>query len=191
MIEKFAGFCELLAQPENHIKIYPGQYVERHVNTRTYVDMSNEMSQALVRLERFSTYAKVICEQNGERVVVTQKIKTNPMPAVRGGEAAERYLQKAREDIWDNTLEAGLVGERSQIEEEIRHRQHHWHEMALDEPPRQSTGKLESSLPSAVALFDPDEPPPRSSSAQTSEALADNAPHETADRVFMRRERRG
>jgi hypothetical protein len=163
-IEDFVHFCEVLGNPENHIRIYTGQYVERQANTRTYADMSNEMSQVLVGLERYSAYAKVLHEDKGEQVVVSQKIKTPPMPPVRGGEAAERYLLRVRRDVWEETLRAGLVKERGAIEEEIRHRQHSWQEMALDAPPRQSAGKLEFVFPSEALPFDPDEPPPRSSS---------------------------
>jgi hypothetical protein len=182
VIEEFAHFCTLLNKPENHIKIYTGQYVEKQVNTRTYADMSNEMSQVLVGLERYSAYAKVLHEDKREQKVLTQKIKTLPMPPVRGGEAAERYLQRVRRDVWEETLRAGWVKERGKIEEEMRHRQRDWPSMALEEPPRQSTGELEFAFPSEALLFDPDEPPPPSSSTQTREAVPNNATHEKPDK---------
>jgi hypothetical protein len=181
-IEDFVHFCEVLGHPDNHIRIYTGQYVERQVNTRTYADMSNEMSQVLVGLERYSAYAKVLQEDKGEQKVLTQKIKTPPMPPVRGGEAAARYLQRVRRDVSEETLRAGWVKEREKIEEEMRHRQRDWPSIALEEPPRQSTGELEFAFPSEALLFDPDEPPPPSSSTQTPEALPNNATHEKADK---------
>jgi hypothetical protein len=135
VIDEFVQFCTLLSKPENHIKERTKQYVEKQVSARSYKDMADEMSQVLVGLERFSAYAKVIQEQQGEQIVLKQKIKTLPPPPVRGGDAADTYLQTVRGVVWEKTLKAGLIKERSKIEEEIRQRQQKWLGVGSDEPP--------------------------------------------------------
>lgn len=65
MIEDFVECCDLLAKPENQIKMPGGQYVSREVNARQEQDMTNEMSRELVWLPRFIAYAKVLQERSG------------------------------------------------------------------------------------------------------------------------------
>src|SRR4051794_17160949 len=41
VIADFVEFCELLALPEYHVKTASGQYIERQVPSRNYIDMSH------------------------------------------------------------------------------------------------------------------------------------------------------
>jgi hypothetical protein len=71
IIDDIVEFCYLLRKPENHIKIASGQYVEKQVHVRQVHDMADEMAQELTNLPRFTAYAKIIEEKDGE-----QKVKT-------------------------------------------------------------------------------------------------------------------
>jgi hypothetical protein len=64
VLDEFIEFCMLFSQPEKRIKKPSGQYIEKQVNTRQVVDMENEMSQELMKLNTGIAYARVI--QNKE-----------------------------------------------------------------------------------------------------------------------------
>ena len=110
--------CILLSQPENHIKVASGQYVEKQVHVRPVHDMTDEMAQELTNLPRFTAYAKIIEEKDGEQKVKTGKIQTYPLP---------KTLETAEKDL-AMTIENGYVRskKRSEIEVEIRERQEKW-----------------------------------------------------------------
>jgi len=59
-LNEFIELFTLLSQPQNHIKVPSGQYIEKAVSVRLVSDMTNEMAQELIKLPRFSAYAKVI-----------------------------------------------------------------------------------------------------------------------------------
>ena len=133
VIDEFVKFCILLMKPENHVKVQSGQYVEKQVNTRQYHDMNDEMAWELMKLPRFTAYAKVIQEQQGEQVIRIRKIKTLKLeePRLQG-----RELEEMKKQINENTKILGYIKPRVQIEDEIRQRQEKWRSGALsDQPP--------------------------------------------------------
>ena len=114
----FIDFCYLIQEPENHIKIASGQYVEKQVHVRQVHDMSDEMAQELVNVPRFTAYAKVIEEKDGKQSVWKGKITTLPLPD---------QLSSAEEDaalVLDFGHQASK--KREEIEAEIRQRQEKW-----------------------------------------------------------------
>lgn len=76
VIEVFVAFCELLAKPENHIKVRSGQYVEKAVRTRAEIDMVHEIARELVDLPKYTAYARVTQSIGGEQRVWKGKIRT-------------------------------------------------------------------------------------------------------------------
>jgi hypothetical protein len=114
----FIDFCYLIQEPENHIKIASGQYVEKQVYVRQVHDMSDEMAQELINLPRFTAYAKVIEEKDGIQSVWKGKIKTLMLPD---------QIPQAEEDT-ALVVDFGhqLSKKREEIEKEIRERQEKW-----------------------------------------------------------------
>jgi hypothetical protein len=127
LIDKYFQFCQLLAKPENHIRVASGKYFEKAVHTRQVHDMSDEMAQELASLPQFTAYAKVIAEKEGEQTVWKGKIKTLPLPS--WGELKFYIDPPAREDIHK------FCKRRDLIEEEIHQRQKRWRSDILDEAP--------------------------------------------------------
>jgi hypothetical protein len=123
LIDEFIKFCILLRKPENHIQVPSMQYVEKQVNSRTIKDMVDEMAQELTDLPPKIAYAKFIKEKGEERLVIKHKFKTFQPPKVLITGLTFRLM---RAFIEDKTLDAGMVKERVQIEEEIRLRQEKW-----------------------------------------------------------------
>jgi hypothetical protein len=76
VIKAFVYFCELLARPENHIKVRSGQFVEKPVRSRTEIDMVNEMARELVGLPKYTAYARVAQNIAGEQKIWKGKIRT-------------------------------------------------------------------------------------------------------------------
>ena len=60
LVNDLLEFLYLLQEPENHIKVPSGQYVERPVHIRQVHDMTDERAQELTKLPRFQTYTKII-----------------------------------------------------------------------------------------------------------------------------------
>ena len=50
-LNDFVAFCQLLHQPENHVRSQTAQYVEKEVNTYTTAEMRNQMAQELISLQ--------------------------------------------------------------------------------------------------------------------------------------------
>src|SRR5262249_55874095 len=50
VVHDFVRFCDLLARPENHIRIPSTQYIETQVNTYTTQEMTNQMAKELMEL---------------------------------------------------------------------------------------------------------------------------------------------
>jgi hypothetical protein len=138
VVENYVEVLVLLAQPENHIKVFTGQYREKPVRVRPVHDMTDEMAQELANLPRFTAYAKVIAENEGKQTVWKSKIKTVPMPS--WWEPPTMYRLPSGEEIpgiESQAIERGhkFCKTRTQIEEEIRERQEKWRGNSSDEPP--------------------------------------------------------
>lgn len=160
VIEKFVEFCELLARPENHIKVPSRRYVEREVNTRTVADMTNEMAQELANLPRYTAYAKVVAETDGEERVIRTKIRTLKLRELPEGELAERAGEGGRSVIEQNSLR--YLKKRTEIEEEIRQRRERWRGKIVEEPPRTQSAVVKEPTPPTQSPTggESDEPPP-------------------------------
>jgi hypothetical protein len=142
-LEDFVQFCQLLRQPENHVRGTIAQYVEREVNTYSTAEMRAQMEEELIDLPFFTAYAKVIQERGGEQFVLKRKIKTLPLsdlPDVDGGR-----LEDIKRRSRVNAVRAGILVERKTIEQEIRKRQERWRSVLPAEP---------------LQLEPPEEPPP-------------------------------
>jgi hypothetical protein len=57
--------------------------VEKSVRSRTEIDMVNEMSRELVGLPKYTAYARVVGEKDGE--ARKGKVRTIELPVVGGG----------------------------------------------------------------------------------------------------------
>jgi hypothetical protein len=151
----FHRFCQLLREPENHVKGQTAQYGEREVNTYPTQEMINQMAQELVDLPRYTAYAKVIQEQGGVQVVRKWKITTEELPKVPPGCLPEEASRIARQ----NAIDAGILRPRSAIEAESRRRLAQWRRRVIDSPPPPS----EEPPPTQRGRSKPPEPeePPR------------------------------
>lgn len=131
-IEYYVKIFSLLNQPENHIKVYSGQYVEKQVNSRQVVDMENEMAQELMKLNPGIAYARLIQNKEGKQTVVTRKIKTRQAQNIDNIDA---LCEKARDVIWESNKDEGCYIERTKIEGEIRQRYERLTSVAGERPP--------------------------------------------------------
>ena len=75
--------CRLLSRPENHIKVPSGQYIAKQVHVRQVHDMTDEMAQELANLSRFTAYAKIIQENEGDTVCM-EWLDMHKKPATTG-----------------------------------------------------------------------------------------------------------
>lgn len=132
-VDMLVELCQLLAKPENHVKVKVFQYVERQTPTRTIADMVNEMAKELSDLPRFRAYAKIlkIGGQIGE-IELTQKAQIQTLPMTELSEL-DNILNG-----WQLKLKAYERGkaycrERKIIEAEIAER-HRWKPKDKDEP---------------------------------------------------------
>src|SRR4051812_5077820 len=127
VIDDFVQFCRLLSKPENHVKTRSSQYIEKLVNSRTFIDMNHEMAHELIKLPRYTAYAKIIEERGGDQTVIAPKFRAQKPPSVPHGR---------NRDIRDRALElthSFYCKERTQIEEELRHRQKNWRKRSATE----------------------------------------------------------
>jgi hypothetical protein len=163
VIDDFVQFCRLLSKPENHVKTRSSQYIEKLVNSRTFIDMNHEMAHELIKLPRYTAYAKIIEERGGDQTVIAPKFRAQKPPSVPHGR---------NRDIRDRALElthSFYCKERTQIEEELRHRQKNWRKRSATEgtpankhsPPASAEAERqqakERNVPPAMK---PEEPPP-------------------------------
>ena len=74
-IEDMQEFCQLLVQPENHILVASGQYVEKPVQIASTQEMINQAVATLPELPRFTAYAKTINREGSEEVTWKGRIK--------------------------------------------------------------------------------------------------------------------
>ena len=145
VVHDLVRFYDLLARPENHIRVPSTQYREREVNTYTTQEMTNQMAKELMNLPHRTAYAKIVSLAPGSESVWTGKmqiIELHGAPAC-GADVARRAL--------DNAIKHGILRKRSVIEAEIRKRQEQW---------KRDAGKALS--PPAHENEKPDVPPPTS-----------------------------
>lgn len=165
VIEKFVEFCELLARPENHIKVPSRRYVEKSVNTRQESDMTNEMARVLTGLPKYTAYAKLLYETDGGQIVWKGKIQTLQLK----GEVAEEEAKARRAAIEQNSMQ--YLESRTLIEEEIRQRQERWRSRVIEEPPRTQSAVVNGrQAPYEAGDIAVDEPPPPTQSPPGGEA---------------------
>jgi hypothetical protein len=95
--------------------------------------MSDEMAQELMKLPRYTAYAKIIQEKGGDQIVIARKFQAQKPPSVP---------HDRNQDIRDRALElthSFYCKERTQIEEELRHRQKNWRKSTASEKPPANT----------------------------------------------------
>ena len=112
-LHDFVTFCQLLRQPENHVRSETGQYVEKEVNTYTTAEMRNQMVQELINLDPHNAYVTS---------TFTGKIQTLDVSAEPGRScpAGRGDLVDVRGTARHNALSVGILRRRGEIEEEIR-----------------------------------------------------------------------
>ena len=116
-MEELVEICNLLAKPENHIKVASGQYVEKPVGVRLVSDMTNEMALELANLPRYTAWVKLIQEENGKQIVLKRKIKPLALPKEHGRPLASEILERSHATVYKP---------RDEIEADIREQQERW-----------------------------------------------------------------
>jgi hypothetical protein len=144
VITDVVQFCDLLARPENHVKVPSSQYSETQVNLYTTQEMTNQMAQELMNLPPRSAWAKVVSSAAGRESVWRGKIQTlaPAFPSDLVIDAGSLALT--------NALELGILKKRSVIDEEIRYRQEKW---------RRGPDKPEPTPPDIPPVTPRSEPP--------------------------------
>jgi hypothetical protein len=98
-LEEIIELCNLLSQPENHIKVQSGQYTQTPRHTRTTQDMTGEMVQELVSLPRYTAFSKI----HGGAGMETNRIQTQDFREWksynRDRSAPTPYLKPRREIV--------------------------------------------------------------------------------------------
>jgi hypothetical protein len=127
--------CYLLTKPENYIRVPTGQPGEKRGadTVRKKIDV---MSQELSNLPRFSAYAKVLQEKDGQQSVIKEKIETSGLPKI--SEDVRVLAGERRVVIEENSRRYGK--RRDVIEEEIVMRQEAWIGEGLPPPRSDPTG---------------------------------------------------
>src|SRR4029453_9739712 len=114
VITDVVNFCDLLARPENHVKVPSNQYTETPVNIYSTDEMANQMAKELMALPLSKAYVKT--------VTGTAKIQTLDVSqeAVLHQLTGGCRLVDARGIARQNAIRLGILRRRSEIEEEIR-----------------------------------------------------------------------
>jgi len=125
--------------------------------------MNHEMAHELIKLPRYTAYAKIIEERGGDQTVIAPKFRAQKPPSVPHGR---------NRDIRDRALElthSFYCKERTQIEEELRHRQKNWRKRSATEgtpankhsPPASAEAERQQAKERNVPpTMKPEEPPP-------------------------------
>jgi len=150
-VDAFVTFCQLLRQPENHVRSVTPVYVEREVNTYPTVEMINQMARELMDLQPHSAYVKLSGWQG--------KIQTLPFAP-----AWQTALVDMRMAARQNAIKQGILKPRSVIEKEISDRQEKWRRRPGNEPPPPTStgGNSPPVLPSGSAGSDREASPTHS-----------------------------
>lgn len=120
VVEELVRFCELLSEPENHVLISTGRFIEKPVNMGAVHDMRNEMAQELISLAPFTAYISVVQINEDGQTLVKGKIRTIELSMLQMKEViAERTEKIARNSLMH-------CKPRDEIEQEIRQRQKRW-----------------------------------------------------------------
>jgi hypothetical protein len=168
-LNDFVTFCQLLRQPENHVRTATQVYVEREVNTYTTAEMTNQMVQELINLYPHSAYVK----STWKGKIQTLDVSVEPGALLTAGRGE---LVDARRIARQDAERLGILRRRIVIEEEIRERQSNWQGRGGDDqpPPTSTSDTNPLSLPTGRTQND-EEPPPTSS-------ISEKAPEEKPPR---------
>jgi hypothetical protein len=168
-IEDFVQFCTLLGKPDNHIKVPSGQYIEREVITRSFLDMEAEMAWELTNLPKHTAYVRLTQERVGTHIVVKGKMMTYELPRVPAGQDTAQIERRIL-----NQTSSLYCKERKDVEQEISQRQKKLLSTSQDtSPSTHIEGKERSAKPAKSSdkgnrgdsnLQETDEVPPTSSS---------------------------
>jgi hypothetical protein len=154
-IDEFARFCDQLAKPENHVRVRCGQYIEKQVPTRQESDMVNEMARVLTSLPRYTAYARVVEEKNGEASVWKGKVE-------KLARAPDDALEKARKAVEENVRDYSRP--REEIRAEIGKRQEKWRKprVRVEAPSsaEMSEGQKAALASERAPVAEGEEPPP-------------------------------
>lgn len=116
VIHTFRKACYALMRPENYILVPSGQYIAVEKPLRTESDMANEIVRKMVKLPKYTAYAKVL----GVDGVRTAKIQTFRLPMINS-KIEEVRLFANFVQITENTIP--YLKLRSEVQEEIGKRQ--------------------------------------------------------------------
>jgi hypothetical protein len=125
-LDEWVQFCQLLAQPENHVRGLTAQYVEREVNTYTTREMIEQMARELTRLQPRTAYVHLLQASGEEQVIRQAKIRTLPLDNPHGLPLEAEIQQHSFDRVY-RPYEA--------IEAEISERQDRWRMRAIGNPP--------------------------------------------------------
>jgi hypothetical protein len=123
-IEDILEFCQLLAQPENHILVPSGQYVEKPVQIASTSEMTNQAVQTLTGLPKFTAYAKIIDEREGKQTSWAGKIET------RDFQFPQQHEFVGQEEQAVEQTRRSVCKPRSVIQGEIINRRTDWRKSA-------------------------------------------------------------
>jgi hypothetical protein len=170
-IDEFVQFCEQLRMPENHIKVFSGQYTDKQVNTYSTNEMAAQMAQELMRLPPHTAYVKMIQEVKGKQSVAISKIRTLPPPFPAKGVGEGREYEALFTAIRRNCLlyckervyvEAQLRQRRIDVELRLR-REQTLKPTLGGSPPKEVKGKGRRAAPSRRSALTKGGPPQRHS----------------------------
>jgi hypothetical protein len=125
---EISELCQLLSQPENHVKVPSGVYKEVAVHVASTQEMVNQAVQALTELPRYTAMAKVIEERGGEQRVWKGHVLTQDLPR-------DTYGAGIEEHIIEQTGER-CYRSRDAIEKEIATRRTSWRPRPPPEDPQ-------------------------------------------------------
>jgi hypothetical protein len=152
VITDVVNFCDLLARPENHVKVPSNQYTETQVNLYTTQEMVNQMEQELLDLRPPFAYVKSAWK--------------GKLATLAFAPMAYEALVDMRSGARENAITQGLLKPRSEVEAEIRQRQEAWRQEggpgSLPSPPTTGGGSAPPALPAGGSGGDGTPSPPTS-----------------------------
>jgi hypothetical protein len=148
VVSSFVELCELLAKPENHIKVRAAATGP----APNEAEMVNEMARVLTQIPRYTAYAKVFEEKGGESIVWKGTIRREKLPNAPAG-----AFEEAMKVVVENA--SSYTRPRGEIEDEIRKRQADWRQVSHSRPQAQTQ---KAARPAGK----PVEPPPTRTSTR-------------------------